>query len=104
MATVFDPETIELMRSVLDEAWTSLPPDQRATMSQTLLAEHILAAAKSHPRLFRVETMPVIPIALALRPTSAGRTPMHPAPRACPSWWVFLLLLIKTSEREAMTG
>jgi hypothetical protein len=36
---------------------------------------------KPHPRLFRVETVPIISIALALRPASARCAPMHPAPR-----------------------
>jgi len=42
--TVFDPETIDLMRSVLDAAWASLLPEQQASMSQTILAERILRA------------------------------------------------------------
>jgi len=41
----FDPETIELMRSVLDAAWASLLPEQQASMSRTFLAERILRAA-----------------------------------------------------------
>jgi hypothetical protein len=41
----FDPETIELMRSVLDAAWASLLPEQQASVSRTLLAERILRAA-----------------------------------------------------------
>ncbi len=44
--TVFDPETIELMRKALDDAWASLPANVQATMSRTLMAEHILKAAK----------------------------------------------------------
>jgi hypothetical protein len=42
--TVFDPETIDLMRSVLDAAWASLLPEQQASMSRTILAERILRA------------------------------------------------------------
>ena len=41
----FDPETIELMKSVLDAAWASLPAEQQANISQTALAERILRAA-----------------------------------------------------------
>ena len=41
----FDPETIELMRSVLDAAWASLLPEQQVSVSRTLLAERILRAA-----------------------------------------------------------
>ena len=41
----FDPETIELMRSVLDAVWASLQPEQQASIRRTLLAERILRAA-----------------------------------------------------------
>jgi hypothetical protein len=44
--TVFDPETIELMRKALDDAWATLPANRQAIMSRTLMAERILAAAK----------------------------------------------------------
>ncbi len=43
--TVFDPETIELLGSVLDSAWSSLLPEQQASISRKLVAERILAAA-----------------------------------------------------------
>ena len=46
----FDPETIALMRTALEEAWASLPPAQQAHTSQTLLAERILFAAKRGER------------------------------------------------------
>jgi hypothetical protein len=46
----FDPETIELMRAVLDTAWTSLTPAQQAGVSRTLLAERILRAAAQGER------------------------------------------------------
>jgi hypothetical protein len=42
---VFEPETIELMRSVLEAAWSSLLPHQQASLSRTVLAERILKAA-----------------------------------------------------------
>ena len=42
----FDPETMELMRTVLDDTWANLPPDLRATIRKPQLAESILAAAK----------------------------------------------------------
>jgi len=42
--TVFVPETIELMRTVLDDAWAHLLPEQQASMSRTVLAERILRA------------------------------------------------------------
>jgi hypothetical protein len=48
--TVFDPETIDLMRSVLDAAWASLLPDQQARVSRTVLAQRILKAAAQGER------------------------------------------------------
>jgi hypothetical protein len=47
---VFDPETIDLLRSVLDDAWASLLPDQQANVSRTFLAEGILKAATQGER------------------------------------------------------
>ena len=47
---VFEPETIDLMRSVLDAAWASLPADQQANVSRTFMAQHILEAAAQGER------------------------------------------------------
>ena len=41
----FNPETVSLLRAVLDDAWACLPPEQRATTSQSILAEGILKLA-----------------------------------------------------------
>jgi hypothetical protein len=41
----FDPETIELMGSVLDAAWASLLPEQQVGLSRTHLAQRILMGA-----------------------------------------------------------
>jgi hypothetical protein len=46
----FDLETIALLREVLDDAWTSLRPEQRATMLKTTLAERVLKAAAQGER------------------------------------------------------
>jgi hypothetical protein len=46
----FDLDTVLLLRETLDDAWTSLPPKQRATTSKTLLAEHILKVAAKGER------------------------------------------------------
>jgi hypothetical protein len=46
----FDLETVALLREVLDDAWASLPPEQRATMLKTALAERILNAAAQGER------------------------------------------------------
>ena len=41
----FDPETIEVLRTALDEAWASLLPRQQARINKAELAERILALA-----------------------------------------------------------
>ena len=46
----FDPETVALLREALDDAWSSLRPDQRARMSRTLLAEGIIKSAAEGER------------------------------------------------------
>ena len=46
----FDIDTVLLLREVLADAWASLRPDQRATMSKTLLGERILKAAAAGER------------------------------------------------------
>jgi hypothetical protein len=46
----FDPETIDLLRSVLDEAWESLRPEQQAQRSKSLLAAIILKLAATGER------------------------------------------------------
>ena len=46
----FDLETVALLREVLDDTWTTLRPDQRATMLKTTLAERILASAAQGER------------------------------------------------------
>ena len=45
----FDAATIALLRGVLDDAWAHLPPGQMA-VSQSLLAERILKAARAGER------------------------------------------------------
>jgi hypothetical protein len=44
-AAHFDPETISLLRTTLNNAWSCLRAKQRATTSQSLLAERILKLA-----------------------------------------------------------
>jgi hypothetical protein len=41
----FDPETVTVLREILDEAWSRLPPERQATMQKTALAECILKSA-----------------------------------------------------------
>ena len=45
-----DPEALKLLQSVLNEAWASLSPDERAKTSKTLVASRLLAAAAAGER------------------------------------------------------
>jgi hypothetical protein len=47
--TLFDPDTIAILRGVLDEAWSCLPAGQ-TDVTRSLLAERILKAARSGER------------------------------------------------------
>ncbi|HET7848768.1 MAG TPA: hypothetical protein VFL51_06880 [Pseudolabrys sp.] len=46
----FDPDTIELLRKVLDDAWASLSPVQQARLSKAEMAQRILRLAASGER------------------------------------------------------
>ena len=46
----FSPETIDLLRSVLDDAWESLRPEERACTSKTAIAARILEMAAAGER------------------------------------------------------
>jgi hypothetical protein len=46
----FDPETIRIMRAVLDDAWARLRPNQQRELAKVHLAERILAAAANGER------------------------------------------------------
>jgi hypothetical protein len=47
---VYDPETVELLKSVLEDAWACLLPEQQASFSRTVLAERLLRAAANGER------------------------------------------------------
>jgi hypothetical protein len=49
-AAHFDPETIALMKTALDDAWDCLPPVMKATVLKTALAETILRSATDGER------------------------------------------------------
>ena len=49
-AAYFDLQTVALLRETLEDAWACLRPEQRATMSRTLLAERILRSAAQGER------------------------------------------------------
>ena len=46
----FDPETVTLLREILDDAWASLPAEQQATMQKTALAERMLKSVAQGER------------------------------------------------------
>lgn len=46
----YDLKTVALLREALDDAWASLPLQQRASISRTLLAERILKEASNGER------------------------------------------------------
>jgi hypothetical protein len=46
----FDPETIEMMKAVLEDAWAALSPSQQRGLQKSHLAERILAAAANGER------------------------------------------------------
>jgi hypothetical protein len=63
--TVYDPETVQLLKSVLDDAWANLLPDQQATISRTFLAERLLRAAargERDPVRLRNHALFVVPL------------------------------------------
>lgn len=46
----YDPETLEILKSALDEAWSSLSPTQQAETTKSTLASRILKAAAKGER------------------------------------------------------
>jgi hypothetical protein len=46
----FDLETVALLRAILDDAWASVRPEKRATLSRSVLAERILKSAAEGER------------------------------------------------------
>jgi hypothetical protein len=46
----FDPDTVALLRTTLDRAWSSLPAGEQAVISRSILAERILKAAAQGER------------------------------------------------------
>jgi hypothetical protein len=62
----FDPETIALLRTVLDEAWVNLLPKQQSHTSKSDLAVRILTlAAQGERDPVRLRTHAVLEVVLA---------------------------------------
>lgn len=45
LGRVYDPETVELLKTILEDAWACVRPEQQRGVSKTLLAERLLSAA-----------------------------------------------------------
>ena len=71
--SAYDPETVELLRSVLDEAWTALPPRHQRQISKTQMAGHILKHAPpvNVTRLDFASGLLMTPCRNSLRPNPA---------------------------------
>ena len=60
---VYDPETVELLKGCLEEAWSHLDNDQQSRLSKTLFAERILkAAAKGERDPVRLKTAALVEV------------------------------------------
>ena len=71
----FDPETIALLRAVLDEAWDSLHAEEREQSSKSLLAQrilHLAATGERDPIRLRVAAL-----AEVVTPSRRQRAPQH---------------------------
>jgi hypothetical protein len=56
IGSAYDPETVELLRTVLDDAWAALQPHYKEQISKSQMAGHLLrhaAAGERHPGRLR---------------------------------------------------
>jgi hypothetical protein len=49
-STYFDLQTVALLREALEDAWSSVRPEEREQMTRSLLAERIVKAASEGER------------------------------------------------------
>jgi hypothetical protein len=68
--SAYDPETLELLRKVLDEAWAALLPDHRKRISKASMAQCILRCAATGER--RPDRLRFRAIACAMREAVAA--------------------------------
>jgi hypothetical protein len=50
MESAYDPETVTLLRAILDDTWSSMPPQAQALMTKSDLAQRILKQAAKGER------------------------------------------------------
>jgi hypothetical protein len=69
----FDPHMVAVMRTALDEAWSSLAPEQKVNISQSAIAERILKlAAKGETDPERLVSRALQNIAVSHRSEQSG--------------------------------
>ena len=74
--TFFDPKTVDLMKTTLDNAWSSLSAEQQTKIDRTSLAERILrAAAQGEREPVWLRAHALISIAQSVRHRVAAREP-----------------------------
>ena len=70
----FDPETIEVLKTVLEDTWASLTPHQQGVLLKTQLAERILAAAAAGERdPGRLRARAMVTLAGSRMPSPSGQ-------------------------------
>jgi len=75
----FDPETLALLTTALEDAWASLSPEQQSRMSKSDLAKRILSLAgqgERDPIRLRARALVGV-IARQVAPASDGRRSHH---------------------------
>ena len=79
----YDPETIDLLRAILDETWAKLSPLQQIEFPRSQIAERLLKAAadgERDPDLLRLRALEGVP---SEAPPAAGSRPVdRDEPRA----------------------
>jgi hypothetical protein len=56
IGSVYDPKTVELLRTVLDQAWNAMQPEHQRQISKSQMAGYILrqaSAGERHPDRLR---------------------------------------------------
>jgi hypothetical protein len=81
MAHYYDPETLALLRMVLDDAWAALPESSKSETVKSAMAQHILKQAADgvrDPEWLRVCALANTPCAISAR---EAKPPIKRRPR-----------------------
>ena len=76
----YDPETLILLRTVLDEAWAALPDSSKSQTFKSEMAQHILKQAADGVR----DPVKLRASAFALAPTEPSSSGANPRPKKRP--------------------